>query len=828
MFTRTLTALSLTLLSLTLLSQTSLSQTSMSQTSPSQTSLQDGRVINASTNEPIAGASIRVEGTNRGTYTRSGGVFRLPLPENATYLNVRSIGYEEQRVRVTPGSTLTIKLVQSSVTKSNVNVVGDITPEEVIKRASQRADENSKRIKTLVSTTYSKMRVSVDAMMVQEVDDNESISETFSKIYMQRVPERKKRIHILQRRQTKNILPEQNLAVFDEFFDFTTPEITIIQTRLVTPLSPDALDDYQYVITGKRPLGDKMVYELAFEPKARMYPGFEGTLSIIEGTYQVIAADFAPTEETSFPFIKGLRYQQRYERIDDSLWVPMYQQATAAAGVDVIAGVIGIKAKVNMETFVTDVEANVAIADSLLNPPEKDSAKRGRVRADVAGAGVSVRMRGNVVTVDDEADSTKPEFWDEHAFAELSDEEREAYRVADSLAQAAPPKKNTGDERQGVGVFSIGPVGFNIVPVIDRSSITGMMYGAELSATYDPATLTFGGAFGQEGTQTGFVGLDVDLVRTRDFDLSVRGSVYSKLATVQATRSILKRFDFLNASNILYTDYSDFYRRDGFDVGIQADLGVVSVAVEGASSRHITMPLIETVERDVVLAQPGDYRTLEVSASIAEPSFIDDIFGSGSPVFGSISALYGEEAGAGLAFGRAEVSIGTRIATIATGYYPMRLDLDLFGGVSLTDSLPRQYQFAMLRRFNILGTRTDMLSVPINGFGGTQYVRAHVEHNFTDLWWRALGLPTLGNNRGVDLIGVFGAAKVWQENAPFTPGRTYDATNDVYMEAGFAVGRIPTFVSDLIFLRFDARWPVGVLAPRGSFGWALSLSSPLL
>jgi hypothetical protein len=118
--------------------------------------------------------------------------------------------------------------------------------------------------------------------------------------------------------------------------------------------------------------------------------------------------------------------------------------------------------------------------------------------------------------------------------------------------------------------------------------------------------------------------------------------------------------------------------------------------------------------------------------------------------------------------------------------------------------------------------------VPINAFGGTQYVRAHIEHNFTDLWWRAIGLPTFENNRGVDLIGVFGAAKMWQDNAPFTPGRTYDATNDYYMEAGFAVGRIPSFISDLIYLRFDARWPVGGMAQRGSFGWAISLSSPLL
>jgi hypothetical protein len=47
------------------------------------------------------------------------------------------------------------------------------------------------------------------------------------------------------------------------------------------------------------------------------------------------------------------------------------------------------------------------------------------------------------------------------------------------------------------------------------------------------------------------------------------------------------------------------------------------------------------------------------------------------------------------------------------------------------------------------------------------------------------------------------------------------------MEAGFGLARIPTFISDFLLLRVDARWPVGPLMNRGGFGWILSLSSPL-
>ena len=135
--------------------------------------------------------------------------------------------------------------------------------------------------------------------------------------------------------------------MFDQFFDFTTPEINLLQTRLVTPLAPDALDFYKYTMLGKRALGNLVVYELAFEPQSRIFPGFEGKLTIVDKTYQVIDAEFQPTDETVIPFLTGLTYKQKYERINDSLWVPMYQEATAGGGLNILIGVMEVRAQVS-------------------------------------------------------------------------------------------------------------------------------------------------------------------------------------------------------------------------------------------------------------------------------------------------------------------------------------------------------------------------------------------------------------------------------------------------------------------------------------------------
>jgi hypothetical protein len=783
-----------------------------------------GSVVNEATGEPIGGASIRIEGTTRGTYTNGRGSFRLPLTESATQLRVRSIGYEERIVALGPSSSMEIALKPSSVGFSAVEVLGEITPEEVIKRASERVEENNKRIRSIISTLYTKMYVNVDGQIPGQDGADESITETFSKIYDQREPERKKRVHILQRRQTRNVDAGQNLNVFDQFFDFTTPEIRIFQTRLVTPLSPDALDEYAYTMLGKRPLGKLMVYELAFEPKARVYPGFEGRLTIVDGTYQVIEAKFRPTDETAFPFVRDITYHQRFERMEDTLWVPMYQEVTARGAVMVIAGLIDIDARFKAETFVTDVEVNTEIPDSVFMVPE-DTVRRTTV-SNTSGVRVRMRRGDQVTTVADDADSSKPEFWAAYAFTEQSDVEKEAYRRQDSIAEANP-RPERDDQRVSVGMFSVGPVGISINPLIDRTAITGWMFGAELEFQVDRFDLTTGGLLGEYSTTAGHIDLAVGLIQERRMRLTANGSVFSSMMTIQTPREIFGRVNFLNLSNILYAYNHDYFRRDGFDVGLTFSIPDVRTTITYGEARHFNMPVRDAPSRPSIEADAGNYRTVSATVDLFRPSFFQSLFGGGSPVSGTIKAIYGVETEMKQPFVTINAQVQARLATFATGYNPMQLALMVEGGSYFGMTLPRQYQFSLLQRYPVFGSTTNPATVPLNAYGGTSYVHAHVEHNFTDIWWRAIGIPTFSNNRGVDLIAIYDVSRTLQGRTPVSDG-VYEATGDWYMEAGVALARIPTFVSDLFYLRFDALWPVGPLAPQGSFGWSITVSSPLL
>lgn len=788
-----------------------------------------GTVRDAESGQGLAGASVRVEGSNRGTYTRSGGAFKLPLPEGNHVLVIRSIGYEEQRVRVTADrSAMDIALKPAPIQGRSVTVTADISPEEIIRRAVAKKEENAKRITTLVSTIYTKVRTVTDGKAITESLDDGSMTETYATVYDQRQPERRKHTVIQHRRQTKNVRASENTAVFDEFFDFMDDEIVILNTRLVTPLGKSALREYRYTLNDRRQLGSMIVYDISFEPRSRLFPGFEGRLFIAENTYQVVEAEFAPTDQTSIPFVRGFRVAQKLERLDDTLWVPMYQHVSAKVGVAFLKGLAEFNLALQGESFVTNVVVNQPIADTLLRPARvlpKDSLTSNR-RDSVPVAFQASKTE--VVSFAPTVDSATASFWTDSTMSELSPEEKSIYAKADT----AKPRRRGSDDNatSNIGLFAgtLGPVSYSLIPEINRTAITGWLFGGEVDFKYSTLTLSPSAVFGEQDTRGGAVTLRWRPSDYGDLRLSALASVYSRFSTVQSPRSVLARFDQLNLANVLYAGQFDFFRRDGFEIGANARIGKFSLAILGSESRHIIMPVIDAPNRPVLVPQAGAYRTVTASLGIGESSILDVFMGTTWPVRGTISYEHGWRLDQPETFASFHISAESSIPTFATGYVPMTLDLKGAAGMA-SATTPVQFQFNAMRRFPFMGSTIDMFTVPVNAFGGTRFAQLHAEHNFTDLWWRFLGLPTY-NNRGPDLIGAYSVARYEQRGElPFSERTGYGSTPKWYSEAGLGVGRIPTFFSDIFFLRVDMRWPVGPFAaPIGTFGWSIGLTSPLL
>jgi hypothetical protein len=151
--------------------------------------------------------------------------------------------------------------------------------------------------------------------------------------------------------------------------------------------------------------------------------------------------------------------------------------------------------------------------------------------------------------------------------------------------------------------------------------------------------------------------------------------------------------------------------------------------------------------------------------------------------------------------------------------------LALFAHAGLaSESTPAQERFILFRRYSYIGAAADFLTPGISAVGGTRTLSLRAEHNFSDLAWRAIGLPTY-KGRGLEFILHGGAALFEQDTAPQAENSPRPS-DGWYSELGFGIGRIPVFVIDFLTLRFDAAWSVGGREP-GRFGWSVGVNFSL-
>lgn len=86
-----------------------------------QSKVLSGKIVDAE-NKPIAGASLRLKGTKRGTVSDTAGTYRLAVADTSI-LVVSFVGYETQEVPTTKAKDI-IKLAESSMGLVEVTVVG--------------------------------------------------------------------------------------------------------------------------------------------------------------------------------------------------------------------------------------------------------------------------------------------------------------------------------------------------------------------------------------------------------------------------------------------------------------------------------------------------------------------------------------------------------------------------------------------------------------------------------------------------------------------------------------------------------------------------------
>lgn len=423
-------------------------------------------------------------------------------------------------------------------------------------------------------------------------------------------------------------------------------------------------------------------------------------------------------------------------------------------------------------------------------------------------------------------------FWENNSLSELTTEERETYARIDSLVAEADTSAREGE--RGISMSALPGIDFNRVAGITLVGNVSLDIGSwadvGLSAAYGFAIKR---PFGEANAT-------IWLARERDASLSIAGSIFSRLGVNHWDKSIPRIVNTVTAG-LFHRDYYDWFRHDGWTAEIAGALFGIGATAGLEMARHLAVPRSNTRSvfvnaplRDNPMILNGSFTVWSGSISYGRADDAIVISSGSRAVAGAkISTVAGTSSLRTNAFNATEVKLSLEVPTFGTGYVPMSFRMSAHGGMG-SDDLPLEYQFRMRTAASIVAPFGHFISAPIAAHGGTRYLAFHAEHNFSDIVWRWLGLPTYWG-RGLEFI-VSGAAGQYthplEPLGKLPPGpypesdSLYKPTHgDWYTEVGFGLGKIPTFISNVAFLRVDARAGIGPLA-RGKWGVVLSLSSP--
>ncbi|MGQ9819344.1 MAG: hypothetical protein ACUVQ1_05400, partial [Candidatus Kapaibacteriales bacterium] len=277
---------------------------------------------------------------------------------------------------------------------------------------------------------------------------------------------------------------------------------------------------------------------------------------------------------------------------------------------------------------------------------------------------------------------------------------------------------------------------------------------------------------------------------------------------------------------IFHWDYYDYFRKDGFNIlsSINSESFAISIGYE--KSRHFSLNkttdkslFIKSTWRNNPRIEDGNFQFLNLEIDFGRYFVSKPLMGK---VLGelenqiSFSArtrfIFGLNESTNLPFGLFDCSMFFKIPLLYTGYTPISLYLRLDYGKS-TKELPLQFHFRLP-----VGL---LYSAPFGKYGGTEFFSGVLSLNLSDIWWRWLGLPKF-EKRGLELIFSIATGKTFNQSQK----TIYESTGkDNYSEIGIGFSRIPTFISNLIYLAFESRWGIGQLG-KGNWRFNLNVTFP--
>jgi hypothetical protein len=443
---------------------------------------------------------------------------------------------------------------------------------------------------------------------------------------------------------------------------------------------------------------------------------------------------------------------------------------------------LDISANVKASSIYSRMEVNIPLPDSIYNSKIKS------------------------LTVAPMADSSDIEYWEKNSLRDITEKEKEIYIKLDSLIIKSDTIKN---EKKSFD--------YNIlVPYIDFNRVSSVSLGLSPSFQYKKIKLSTNVAYSfglKKPVADALLSIPLNIF---DEYIYLRGKIYSNIETVGYDKTYPRLLNTAIAA-LFHKDYYDYFKDDGWGFGISYHHPYFSVSSDFDNSRPYSLE--KTTNRSIFQKKDwrgnpqivkGNYFLSKNSLSLIMNKWFSDINDFNLNLY--LNYLYGTNTYQNNDFERLNLSLYLSAPTFYTGYDPMKLDIFLQYGKC--NNIPLQYSLKARTSMYFITKFGNFYTMPFGIYEQDSYYSAHLKYNFTDIWWRWLGLPTY-EGRGLDLVFNAAAGKF----------KTALNSDEYYTEAGFGFERIPVFFSNLVYFGGGVVWGIGPIA-SGNFNWYIDLTLP--
>ncbi|MBI3143330.1 MAG: carboxypeptidase-like regulatory domain-containing protein [Bacteroidetes bacterium] len=315
-----------------------------------------GKVTDATTQEPIAFASVVFNGTTQGTTSNFEGYFELSTSGTVDSISVAFLGYQTRSKPLQKGTAQTIdfQLEPMDIRLDAIEILpGENPAHRIIRNLWAHKDQNDMRaLATYNYESYTKVQIDVDninpqfrdkpimkpfAYLFDSLDiiageDGNPIlpiyvSETISDFYCQAVPPKRrehiKGTHVTGVGMEDGTFISQFAGSSFHQYNFYDNSLVILEHNVVSPIARESFPFYIHILEDSLWIGHKWCYQIRLVPKRSADLVFSGTIWIQDTTWALVKLSVELSGDANVNFVDRLKVQQELAPTAAGPWLPV-------------------------------------------------------------------------------------------------------------------------------------------------------------------------------------------------------------------------------------------------------------------------------------------------------------------------------------------------------------------------------------------------------------------------------------------------------------------------------------------------------------------------